>query len=136
MRPAADEIDAFYRSFVEQVEKAFRLKRWVSLSDHLIANMVPQFFQDDVIGLIHAVEGAAWPDRYPEVNAAIQNLSHHVLEYFNFFNTRSESDGKIIRENREYKAHLPKPQLLQGAGGGEGLGPRRADQADEHGGRA
>jgi hypothetical protein len=111
--PAADAIDAFYWSFIEQVESAFPPKRWASLSEHLLGNMVPQWFQDDVISLIHAVEGAAWPDRYPEVNAAIQNLSDHALEYFNFFNTRSESDGRIIRENREYKRIFPNPNYYE-----------------------
>jgi len=57
----------------------------------------------------------AWPGRYPEVEGAIRNLSEQAHEYIRYFDTRSESSKKWVREDQSYKRIFPNPNYYEEA---------------------
>ena len=101
--PAADAIEAFYWSMVRKAEYGFAQHRWASVSDHLASNLVPQWFHDNVLAFVRSVRSAAWPKRHPALESAMANLANRAVDYIVFFDTRSESDGKLVREDKSYK---------------------------------
>lgn len=112
-KPSADEVDTFYWSLIEEAEGRFMLDAWDCLTDNLVRDIIPIEFYDGVLGFVQSVEGSAWPGRYPEVESAIKNLSHHAHEYIRFFDTRSEAREKSVREDKSYKRIFPNPNYYE-----------------------
>jgi hypothetical protein len=107
--PAADEIETLYWSFVEEVEEAFRVDRWAWLTDNLVRDLMPLEFYEGGHAFVRSVTGAAWPDRYPELNAQFENLADRVEEYLRHFDMRSYFQGDWARQDKHYKAIFPNP---------------------------
>jgi hypothetical protein len=114
-KPSADEIDTFYWSLVEEAEERFILDGWDWLTDNLVRDIMPIEFHDGALDFVHSIEGAAWPGRYPEVEGALKSLSHYAHEYIRFFDRRSETSEKWVREDKSYKRIFPNPNYWEEA---------------------
>jgi hypothetical protein len=68
-----------------------------------------------VLLFVQSVEGSAWPGRHPEIEVALRNLSHHAHEYIRFFDTRSESSDRWVKEDKSYKRIFPNPNYHEEA---------------------
>lgn len=106
--PAADEIETFYWSFIEEVETRFEIEAWAWLTDHVVRNLVPQEFEDGVYDFVLSVHRAVWPNRYPDLETALENLASRAQEYLAHFHKRSISDGEWNRENKYYQNQFDK----------------------------
>lgn len=108
--PAAEGIDAFYWSLIQEVEQRFWLNRWATISDMLVRNIIPVDFYDDVLELIRVINTSGWPKKFAGVETSLINLANHASEYFNYFRTRSEHHGRYIKEDLNYKRIFPNPK--------------------------
>ena len=108
--PSAEDIDAFYWSLIQEVEQRFWLKRWATISDMLVRNIIPIEFYDDVLRFIKVIKTSGWPKKFSGVEAALINLAYHASEYFQYFRTRSEDNEKYLKEDLNYKRIFPNPK--------------------------
>jgi hypothetical protein len=112
-QPAADDVETFYLSFVEDVESCFLLHRWPALTDHLVRDLMPLAFNERGYSFVHSVIGAAWPDRYPDLNSSFQQLASRLHDYLAHFDTRSRTQGNWVRQDKSYKAIFPNPRYAE-----------------------
>ncbi len=108
--PTGDEVDAFYWSFIEEVEKNFLVQHWPWLTDHLIRDLMPFEFRDGALAFVIDVAGAAWPGRYAGIDAAMKQLADRSEEYVHHFLSRSIERGEWLKEDKTWKSIFPHPQ--------------------------
>lgn len=103
--PAADDIETFYWSFVEEVETCFEVRAWTWLTDSLVRNLVPEEFERKVFGFSLSVQRTAWPGRHLELEQALINLSNRAVDFLTHFETRSTIHGEWIRYDHSLDSH-------------------------------
>lgn len=77
--------------------------------NHLLRNLIPLEFLDDILIFVNEVQTTAWPKQNPVLESAIANLSECTHDYVQFFETRSEYRHECLCENVDYKRIFPNP---------------------------
>jgi len=94
----------YYVHFINEISTSFRLSNWESISDHLVRFLMPEFFEEATYNLSSKVFKAIWPQKYPDLESEIQNLSNRTITFIDYYSKKARKrDDGWWTEDRSWK---------------------------------
>lgn len=95
--------DIFYVELVNEITNTLRLNNWDNISDDLLRNLMPAFFEEAVRKIGAKVFRSVWPKTLPVLESKIINLSNHLDKYVTYFCENGVLRSNCWMENRNWK---------------------------------
>lgn len=99
-----DEIENLYTEIINLATESLCLKNWDAFSDHAVRLLLYDGFVSGVDTFYLKVNKAIWPNKYPDLEEAIRNLSERLGAYTQHFLSKSKPrDDNFHVEDKWWK---------------------------------
>jgi hypothetical protein len=105
-----DTNEEWYALVINEITENFKLLSWEVLSDNALRGIIPDSFIDGVTDIDLYLFKAIYPQKYHELEEAINNLVQRARQYTDHFTSNSYLDSRNCHRGRKfYKEVYPNP---------------------------
>ena len=109
-----DTDEEWYALVINEITEKFTLLSWEGLSDNALRGIIHYSFIDGVTDIDLYLFKAIYPQKYPELEEAINNLVRRAMQYTDHFTSNSYLDSHNCHRGRKfYKEVYPNPDYFK-----------------------